>query len=238
MKSEVWSHVDKYLFGLLLSPDATLEATLADSAAAGLPAIQVAPNQGMLLHLLARVRGARSILEVGTLGGYSTTWLARALPAGGRLLSLEFSPKHAEVARANIARAGLESVVEVIVGPAAESMKRLRDEGAGPFDFIFIDADKASYPEYLELSLELSAARYGHRGRQHRAGRPGAGRLQRRCGRSRRAPLPGAAGQRAARGRHGHPDGGRERARRVRAGPSRGVGLEAVAVVSAGDRER
>lgn len=157
MKSEVWSHVDKYLFGLLLSPDATLEATLADSAAAGLPAIQVAPNQGMLLHLLARVRGARSILEVGTLGGYSTTWLARALPAGGRLLSLEFSPKHAEVARANIARAGLESVVEVIVGPAAESMKRLRDEGAGPFDFIFIDADKASYPEYLELSLELSA---------------------------------------------------------------------------------
>jgi predicted O-methyltransferase YrrM len=116
----------------------------------------VAPNQGKLLQLLARSIGARSILEVGTLGGYSTIWLARALPEGGRLITLEADPRHAEVARANLARAGLAERVEVRVGRAAETLHRLVAEGAGPFDLIFIDADKPSIPEYVEWALKLS----------------------------------------------------------------------------------
>jgi predicted O-methyltransferase YrrM len=137
-------------------PDEALEAALEGSEAAGLPAIQVAANQGKLLHLLARLQGARSILEVGTLGGYSTIWLARALPPGGRLITLELEPRHAEVARANIARAGLAERVEVRVGPASESLPRLTQEGVEPFDLVFIDADKEGYPDYLGWALRLT----------------------------------------------------------------------------------
>src|SRR5262249_11880202 len=132
--------------------DAALEA----SAAAGLPAIQVPPNVGKLLQLLARVRGAHTVLEVGTLGGYSAIWLARALPAGGRLVTLESDPRHAEAARANVARAGLADVVELRHGRALETLPQLAVEGRGPFDLIFIDADKRSCPEYFEWALKLS----------------------------------------------------------------------------------
>src|SRR5207237_8058021 len=129
---------------------------LAANKAAELPAIDVAPNQGKFLQLLALLVGARNILEIGTLGGYSSIWLARALPAGGRLITLEFNPKHAEVARANIARAGLTDVVELRVGPALEILPRLAAERLGPFDFIFIDADKENYPGYFAWALKLS----------------------------------------------------------------------------------
>jgi predicted O-methyltransferase YrrM len=156
MSQDQWTAVDRYLTDLLVRPDPALEAALRDSAAAGLPAISVSPNQGKLLHLLARLQGARSILEIGTLGGYSTIWLARALPAGGRLVTLEADAKHAEVARGNIARAGLADVVELRLGPALETLPQLAAEGRGPFDLIFIDADKESYPDYLAWSLRLS----------------------------------------------------------------------------------
>jgi predicted O-methyltransferase YrrM len=156
MSQEQWTAVDRYLTDLFVPPDPALEAALAASAAAGLPPINVSPNQGKLLQLLARVQGARSILEIGTLGGYSTIWLARALPAGGRLLTLEADPKHAAVARANLARAGVADVVELRLGPAQETLPQLAAEGRGPFDLIFIDADKPSYPDYLAWSLRLS----------------------------------------------------------------------------------
>jgi predicted O-methyltransferase YrrM len=145
MSKELWSAVDGYLVEKLIPSDPVLDEVLQANAAAGLPAIDVAPNQGKLLNLLARMSGAKRVLEIGTLGGYSTIWLARALPADGKLISLEFEPKHAEVARANIERAGLSTIAEVRIGPAAES-----------FDFIFIDANKESYPEYLEWSLRLA----------------------------------------------------------------------------------
>ena len=153
---EQWTAVDHYLTGKLVPPDAALENALAASEAAGLPAISVAPNQGRMLELLARVRGARRILEIGTLGGYSTIWLARALPEGGHLLTMEFEPKHAEVARRNIARAGLADRVQVCVGPAAESLADLVARGEEAFDFIFIDADKQSYAEYFMWAVRLS----------------------------------------------------------------------------------
>ena len=156
MSQEQWTAVDRYLTDLLVPPDPALEAALQASAAAGLPPINVSPNQGKLLHLLARLQGARSVLEIGTLGGYSTIWLARALPAGGRLVTLESDARHAEVARANIARAGLSDVVELRLGPALETLPRLTAEGRGPFDLIFIDADKPSYPDYLAWALRLS----------------------------------------------------------------------------------
>ena len=154
-----WATVDRYLADLFVPHDPALDAALASSDAAGLPAIQVSATQGKLLHLLARMCGARRVLEVGTLGGYSTIWLARALPpaaAGGRLVTLEADARHAEVARENLARAGLAGVVEVVVGPALQSLPRLAAEGAGPFDLVFLDADKVSYPDYLEWSLRLS----------------------------------------------------------------------------------
>jgi predicted O-methyltransferase YrrM len=156
MTQEQWTAVDRYLTDLLVPPDPALEAALQDSAAASLPAINVSPNQGKLLHLLARLQGARAILEIGTLGGYSTIWLARALPAEGRLVTLESDARHAEVARANIARAGLTDVVELRLGPALETLPQLAAEGRAPFDLIFIDADKESYPDYLAWSLRLS----------------------------------------------------------------------------------
>ncbi|MEE1792036.1 O-methyltransferase [Streptomyces sp. BE308] len=156
MTQAQWTAVDNYFNGLLVGPDAALDAAVGASGAAGLPAIQVAPNQGKLLNLLARLQGARTILEIGTLGGYSTIWLARALPAGGRLVTLEADPAYAEVARANIARAGLAEVVEVRVGPALETLPALAAEGYGPFDVVFIDADKPSNPDYLAWSVELT----------------------------------------------------------------------------------
>ena len=151
-----WSEYERYATELLVGDDDVLEAALRDSDEGGLPAIQVAPTEGRLLQLLARAIGARSILEIGTLGGYSTIFLARGLPQGGRLLSLELVPKHAEVATANVARAGLSDVVDIVVGPALESLERLAGEGAGPFDLVFIDADKTGYPDYLAASLPLS----------------------------------------------------------------------------------
>jgi predicted O-methyltransferase YrrM len=153
---EAWTAVDEYLADLLIPPDAALEGALAASAAAGLPPHDVSPLQGKLLELLARAQGARSILEIGTLGGYSTIWLARALGADGRLVTLEREQRHADVARENIERAGLREVVELLVGPALETLPRLAADGRGPFDLIFIDADKQSNADYLRWALELS----------------------------------------------------------------------------------
>lgn len=156
MSQELWTAVDGYFSEVLVRPDAALEEALHASEAAGLPAIQVAPNQGKLLMMLAQLRGAQAILEIGTLGGYSTIWLARALPEGGRLLTLEAEPKHVEVARANIARAGLEDKVEVRLGKALDTLPQLAAEGHGPFDLIFIDADKVNMPAYAEWALKLA----------------------------------------------------------------------------------
>jgi predicted O-methyltransferase YrrM len=151
---EHWSAVDRYICERLIGEDSVSAGALAASAAGGLPPITVSANQGKLLELLVRVHGARRILELGTLGGYSTIWLARALPAGGRLVTLEADPHFAEVARSNIARAGLAGTVEVRVGPALETLPALA--AGSPFDLIFIDADKANYPGYLQWSLTLS----------------------------------------------------------------------------------
>ncbi|HEY5437323.1 MAG TPA: O-methyltransferase [Acidimicrobiales bacterium] len=156
MTEELWATVDNYLVSLLSPSDDALDKALSDSDAAGLPPINVAPNQGKLLELLAKSHGARRILEIGTLGGYSTIWLARSLSEGGQLISLELESKHADVARSNVMRAGLESVVEIRVGPASSSLRDLIGEKVEPFDLIFIDADKEGYPEYFALSLELS----------------------------------------------------------------------------------
>jgi predicted O-methyltransferase YrrM len=147
-----WQEVDAFIEGRLVPADPALEAALAANAAAGLPAIDVAPTQGKLLNILARMVGARRILEIGTLGGYSTIWLARALPVDGRLITLEAEPRHAAVARENIARAGLGDRVEVRLGPALDSLPRLE----GPFDFVFIDADKPRNPDYLDWAVRLS----------------------------------------------------------------------------------
>jgi predicted O-methyltransferase YrrM len=156
MSEQLWADVDRYLIDRLVPSDAALEAALQASTDADLPAIQVSANQGKLLHLVARLQGARSILEIGTLGGYSTIWLARALPAGGRLVTLESDPEHAAVANANIARAGLAGVVELRLGPALETLPQLAAEGRGPFDLMFIDADKPNTPEYFAWALRLS----------------------------------------------------------------------------------
>jgi len=156
MNQELWTAVDRYLNGMLIPSDPVLEAAIETSAAAGLPPHQVAPHEGKLLFLLAQIQGSRQILEIGTLGGYSTIWLARALPDGGRLITLEANPKCAQVARANISRAGLDDVVEVRLGSALDSLPQLSSEGCGPFDLTFIDADKVNNPGYFEWSLKLS----------------------------------------------------------------------------------
>ncbi len=158
MDDERFAAVDRYVEDLFMGEDAALDAALDDSRTAGLPGIQVSPVQGRLLYLLAVLTGARRILEIGTLGGYSTIWLGRALRADGRLTTLECEPRHAEVARANLARAGLAERVEVRVGPALETLPLLAAEGAGPFDLVFIDADKGAYLEYLEWALRLTRA--------------------------------------------------------------------------------
>ncbi|MFF3642085.1 O-methyltransferase [Streptomyces sp. NPDC002564] len=157
--TQQWDSVDDYFTGLLAPADDALTGALRDSDAAGLPQIAVAANQGKLLHLLAQIQGARRVLEIGTLGGYSTIWLARALPADGSLITLEYSPEHAAVARGNLARAGLDKIAEVRVGPALDSLTALGAEHAAhpdPFDFVFIDADKGNNPHYLEWALELT----------------------------------------------------------------------------------
>jgi predicted O-methyltransferase YrrM len=153
---ELWDDVDAYFASLLSPEDEALTAALRDSDAAGLPHINVAPNQGKLLQLLARIQGARRILEIGTLGGYSTIWLGRALPADGRLVTLEYDAKHAQVARGNLARAGLDKITEVRVGPALESLPKLAEEQPEPFDLVFIDADKVNNPHYVEWALKLT----------------------------------------------------------------------------------
>lgn len=156
MSPETWTAVDRYISEQLIPADAALDAALAASTAAGLPAIQVSAAQGKMLQLLAQAIGARRILELGTLGGYSTIWLARALPADGRLVTLEFDPKHANVARGNLAQAGLAGKVDVRVGRAIDTLPQLVAENAGPFDLIFIDADKVGYPAYFPWALQLS----------------------------------------------------------------------------------
>jgi len=153
---EQWTAVDRYVTDLLVAPDPALDRALATSAAAGLPSIAVSPAQGKMLHLLARALEVRTILELGTLGGYSTIWLARALAPGGRLVTLEAEPQYAEVARANIAGAGLADVVELRVGRALETLPQLAAEGHDPFDLIFIDADKKSTPDYFRWALDLA----------------------------------------------------------------------------------
>ena len=159
MDKQLWTAVDQYTTDLLLPLDPALDAALAASEAAGLPSISVSPSQGRLLMLLAQLAGASRILEIGTLGGYSSIWLARALAPGGRLITLEANPKHAEVAAQQYRSRRVRSVVEVRLGDARAGIQKLAAEGAGPFDLIFIDADKQSIPHYLEWSLKLS-----HRG--------------------------------------------------------------------------
>src|SRR5215472_10895636 len=151
-----WARVDEYAARKLLTADAALDAAVASSEAAGLPPISVTPLQGAFLHVLARATKPRAILEIGTLGGYSTIWLARALQPGGSLITLEAEPKHAEVARSNIARAGLSGTVDLRLGRAQETLPKLLAEGRAPFDLIFIDADKPGYANYLDWSLRLA----------------------------------------------------------------------------------
>ncbi len=156
MSQDTWTAVDDYFQSELMPTDPVLEAALANSSAAGLPAIAVAPNQGKLLNLIARMHGAARILEVGTLGGYSTIWLARALPEGGRLVSLEYEQKHADVARANLELAGLSDRVEVRVGAALASLDAMIEAGEAPYDLVFIDADKPNNPHYFRRALSLT----------------------------------------------------------------------------------
>jgi predicted O-methyltransferase YrrM len=156
MTPEKWNEVDDYITDRLVKPDAVLKAALESSTAAGMPPIAVSPAQGKLLHLLALISRAKNILEIGTLGGYSAIWMARALPPGGKLITLESDAKHAAVAKANIERAGLTSMVEIRLGKALQTLPLLAAEKRGPFDLTFIDADKQSIPEYFSWALEHS----------------------------------------------------------------------------------
>ncbi|RSN43325.1 methyltransferase [Streptomyces sp. WAC 04229] len=156
-ESQLWEDVDAYFISHLTPEDPALEAALRESEAAQLPPVNVTANQGKFLQLLAQIQGARTILEIGTLGGYSTIWMARALPADGRLVTLEYSARHAEIATRNLARAGLDALVDVRVGPALESLPKLADENPAPFDLVFIDADKGNNPHYLEWALRLTS---------------------------------------------------------------------------------
>jgi predicted O-methyltransferase YrrM len=152
----LWASIDRYFGDLLAPSDEKLEAAIKANRKARLPAIDISPLQGKFLHVLIQMTQARRVLEIGTLGGYSTIWMARALPERGRIISLEFSPRHAEVARANLHCAGMLSRVDIRVGPALESLPVLKASGADPFDLIFIDADKENNPQYLQWALKLS----------------------------------------------------------------------------------
>ncbi len=154
--NELFTAVDAYIAENLIPADPALDEALKTNSEASLPAIDVSPAQGKFLHLIAKIKGARRILEVGTLGGYSTIWLARALPRDGKIVTLELKPEHAEIAAKNIARAGLTPLVEQRIGPALESLAQLHAEKAEPFDLIFIDADKPNNPNYLDWALRLS----------------------------------------------------------------------------------
>jgi predicted O-methyltransferase YrrM len=156
MSQELWDAVDRYVSDSLLGRDAALEDALRASDAAGLPQIAVSPAQGKLLHLIARVKGARTILEIGTLGGYSAIWLGRALPPGGKMITLEADARHAEVARGNLARAGLADAVEVRLGKALDTLPGIAKENVAPFDLAFIDADKPNIPAYFDWALRMS----------------------------------------------------------------------------------
>jgi predicted O-methyltransferase YrrM len=156
MSQDLFAAVDQYIDALFVPADPTLDAVIQSTIDAGMPQIQISPGQGRLLYLLAKLCGARRILELGTLAGYSTIWLGRALPTDGRLVSLEFSPAHAQVARANLARAGLAELAEVRVGPALDGLAQLVARGEPPFDLVFIDADKPNYPAYLDWALRLA----------------------------------------------------------------------------------
>jgi len=156
MEQDMWTDVDNYLAGKLIPPDSALDSAQAATAAAGMPSISVSPTQGKLLQILATSLEARAILEIGTLGGYSTIWLARGLAPGGKIVTLEKEKKHADVARQNIANAGFAHVVDLRVGSALDTLPTLGAEGLGPFDFIFIDADKQNIPKYFEWALKLS----------------------------------------------------------------------------------
>ncbi len=156
MSQDTWTSVDRYFEQMLLPNDPALDAAVKASVDAKLPPIAVSAVQGKLLHLLARAMGAKKILEIGTLGGFSTIWLGRALPPDGKLLTLEVDEKHAGVARSNLARAGLSDKVEVILGPALETLPKLSSSGAGPFDLFFIDADKPSNADYFAWAMKLS----------------------------------------------------------------------------------
>jgi len=152
----IWSAVDRYITDLFVPADPVLDHVLAASDAAGLPPIAVAPNQGKLLMMLAQIQGARRILEIGTLGGYSTIWLARGLSRGGRLVTLEADRRHAKVARANFQHAGLSRVIDLRVGTASETLPKLAQEGVSPFDLVFIDADKENNPDYFAWAMKLA----------------------------------------------------------------------------------
>ncbi len=156
MTQKLWSEVDQYIEDALMHSDTALDWVLQSIAEAGLPAISVSPPQGKFLHLLARIQCARRILEIGTLGGYSTIWLGQALPKDGKLITLEIDAKCAEIAGANIERAGLSKIVELRLGPGVDTLSKLVDDGSAPFDLIFLDADKSGYPDYLKWSLKLS----------------------------------------------------------------------------------
>jgi predicted O-methyltransferase YrrM len=156
MTQTQWTAVDNYINDLLVRSDSALDATIQSTIDADLPQINVAPNQGKLLHILAQIQGATRILELGTLAGYSTIWLARSLPADGKLITLEANPKHAQVARENIERAGLANIVEIRIGAALDTLSQLATEGQAPFDFVFIDADKANNPDYFTWALKLT----------------------------------------------------------------------------------
>jgi predicted O-methyltransferase YrrM len=153
MDDELLTQVDRYIDALFAGEDAHLAAALAQSRAAGLPDIQISAGQGKFLYLLAKITGARRILELGTLGGYSTIWLARALPPDGQLVTLEYEPRHAEVARANLARTGVAHKVEVVVGPALDTLPGVIERAGAPFDLVFLDADKVNYSNYLRLVM-------------------------------------------------------------------------------------
>ncbi|HTQ63709.1 MAG TPA: O-methyltransferase [Puia sp.] len=156
MKQELFEEVDQYISGLFGPEDEMLKSTIQSLDEAGMPQISISPNQGKFLHILARLCNAKKILEMGTLGGYSTIWMARALPEDGLITTLEIDPKHAAVAKKNIAKAGLESKVNILVGKAMDLLQELKTKGAGPFDMIFIDADKPPYAEYFQWALKLS----------------------------------------------------------------------------------
>ena len=156
MNETIWADVDRYIGDTVVPKDEVLTEAIRASEAAGLPSIAVSASQGKLLHIIARAMGTRSALEIGTLGGYSTIWIARALLGGGHMITLEADPKHAEVARANIARAGFAEIVDVRLGKALDTLPKLKAENQGPFDLVFIDADKVNIPQYYEWSLKLT----------------------------------------------------------------------------------